>query len=60
MAECTKKLYKVRREALLALRAIRRRAEARACKAPTGAYFCTPCRGWHLTSKSRTQVPPWA
>lgn len=43
----------------LAMRAIRRKKPARGLNGPTGAYFCPKCKGWHLTSKSRTQTPPW-
>ena len=60
MPGCAKIPYPTRFAAELALRAIKQRCENSGQKAPTGAYLCGPCRRWHLTSKSTSQIPPWA
>ncbi len=60
MTGCTKRRYDTRWVAGLALRAVQRKSEALGRKPPTGSYLCGSCRGWHLTSKSKSQVPPWA
>jgi len=52
---CSKVRYPSQLHAELALAALRRNAERR----ETGSYLCSVCRRWHLTSKSRSQVPPW-
>lgn len=59
MNTCTKKPYRAQWQALAALRAVRRACQRRGNRAPTGVHLCTPCRAWHLTSKSKTQRPPW-
>lgn len=59
MSVCAKIPYPTRGSAEFALRAIHGVSLTRGRKPPTGAYFCTPCRQWHLTSKSKSQVPPW-
>lgn len=59
MDSCSKIPYSSLALACLALRAIQRRSEVRGRKSPSGAYFCGPCRRWHLTSKSPTRVPDW-
>lgn len=38
--------------ALCAMRAIVREYQGQNVKVPTGAYLCSQCRCWHLTSKS--------
>ena len=58
MSECSKVPYANRWLATSAMRAIARRHAARGLKAPTGAYLCSSCRCWHLTSKPTSQVPP--
>jgi hypothetical protein len=60
MTECTKRLYETQWAATRALLAVQPKMERLHRKVPTGAYFCSTCRGWHLTSKSKTQIPPWA
>ena len=59
MSDCSKIYYPNRAVASFAMRAIASRYEARDLKGPAGVYFCTPCKGWHLTSKSGTQIAPW-
>jgi hypothetical protein len=59
MSECSKICYLTRAAATIAMRPIARQYAARGLKSPTGAYFCSACKGWHLTSKSATQVAPW-
>jgi hypothetical protein len=59
MSECSKICYPTRAAATIAMRPIARRYAAHGLKRPTGAYFCSACKGWHLTSKSGTQVAPW-
>lgn len=59
MAVCEKLPYLTQLQAELALRAIARRARERGRRGPTGSYLCRPCRRWHLTSKSKSQRPPW-
>jgi hypothetical protein len=59
MSDCSKIPYRSCTEATLAMRAIRRKKTARGLNGPTGAYLCPTCKRWHLTSKSRTQTPPW-
>lgn len=56
---CSKLPYRTQWMALCAMRAIVRKCRGRDVKVPTGAYLCSECRCWHLTSKSRTQAPPW-
>lgn len=60
MSDCSKIHYPSRGAAIRAMRAITRRYRDRARVCEAGAYFCSLCRGWHLTSKSGTQAPPWA
>ena len=60
MSVCSKIPYETLWSAELALRAIQKMASARGLKPPTGAYFCSTCHRWHLTSKSKTRVPQWA
>lgn len=59
MAVCTKRPYATQLQADLAMRAIARRPRQRGRPEPTGSYLCS-CRRWHLTSKSKSQTPPWA
>ena len=59
MTDCTKCVYPTQWAASRALKAIQRKLESRGGKVPTGSYLCTSCRGWHLTSKSKSQIPPW-
>jgi hypothetical protein len=49
---CTKTRYRDRIAALNALSRIGRHDEERA-KAPSRAYSCRYCHGWHLTSQER-------
>lgn len=61
MNDCLKKTYPSQVQALLALRAIQRRATGQQRTPPTGVYLCPACRrSWHLTSKSGVQTAPWA
>ena len=56
---CSKLPYRTQWMALCAMRAIVRKRQGRTVKVPTGAYLCSQCRCWHLTSKSGIQTPPW-
>jgi hypothetical protein len=60
MSGCSKIRYANRQSAIAAMRAIARRYRNGDRTYPTGVYLCSPCRSWHLTSKSGIQVPPWA
>ena len=57
--QCAKVRYRSRTAAVLALRAIAKKA-APDRKVPRGAYLCRECGHWHLTSASGVQVPPWS
>lgn len=59
MDSCSKIPHSSLTLACLALRAIQRRSAVRGRTSPTGAYFCGPCRRWHLTSTSPTRMPQW-
>ena len=59
MSDCSKVSYASRRTAVRAMRAIARSYANRGLVGPKGAYFCTSCRSWHLTSKAGVQTPPW-
>jgi hypothetical protein len=59
MTECSKRVHPTPWHASRALEAIRRRRGSQGGKGPTGWYLCPACGGWHLTSKSKPQVPPW-
>ena len=59
MSECSKIPYTSRWIALAAMRAIARSRATRGLTGPSGTYFCSSCRRWHLTSKARVQTPPW-
>ena len=59
MSECSKIGYVSRWTAVVAMRAMARRYARRGVTGPKGAYFCTSCRCWHLTSKMGVQTPPW-
>jgi hypothetical protein len=56
---CMKVTYLDRAESLAALRAIARKQARRGLQAPKGVYLCSPCGGWHLTSRPGIQTPPW-
>jgi hypothetical protein len=56
---CSKQPYRTQWMALCAMRAIIRKRQGQDVKVPTGAYLCSECRRWHLTSKSGSQMPPW-
>jgi hypothetical protein len=56
---CMKVTYLKRAESLAALRAIARRQARRGLSEPKGVYLCSPCGGWHLTSRPGIQAPPW-
>ena len=56
---CSKRPYRTQRMAICAMRAIVHKCQGQDVKVPTGAYLCSECRCWHLTSKSGTQRPPW-
>ena len=60
MRTCSKVSYASRTSALLAMRAIARRMEERGRTAPKGAYLCSTCRCWHLTSVPGVQTAPWS
>lgn len=60
MAVCTKRPYSTQLQAELAMRVIARRARLKGRPEPTGSYLCSHCHRWHLTSKSKSQTPPWA
>ena len=48
---CTKRRYRTRVDALIALAAIQGRDDARRSKTESRAYRCPTCHGWHLTSR---------
>lgn len=54
---CRKTTYPTKIHAELALRAIRKRYPDRPER---GVHFCSHCRGWHLTSRRKSQREPWA
>lgn len=56
---CSKLPYRTQWMALRAMRAIGRKSKWPGAVVPIGAHFCSECRCWHLTSRSRTQTPPW-
>lgn len=56
---CSKVPYPTQTMAMTALRGIVRKRRTSDRKVPTGTYFCSECRRWHLTSKSGHQTPPW-
>lgn len=54
---CGKTRYPNRWSALHAMKAIvLKRPNG---KIPRGAYLCSSCGSWHLTSKRGVQTPPW-
>ena len=59
MSDCSKIRYTNRWTAICAMRAIARKCTQRDRRYPTGTYFCSSCRSWHLTSKSGNRIPPW-
>jgi hypothetical protein len=59
MSDCSKISYVHRWEAVVAMRAIARAYTARGAQGPRGAYFCSACRRWHLTSRDALQAAPW-
>jgi hypothetical protein len=59
MSECSKISYADQRAAVAAMRVIARRYAVRGESGPRGAYLCSSCRCWHLTSKEGVQTPPW-
>lgn len=59
MSECSKIPYGSRGAALFAMRGIGRAYRRRGRSGPRGAYFCSPCRCWHLTSRAGVQKSPW-
>jgi hypothetical protein len=52
-ARCTKRRFKDRLAALMAMANIEARGEDRNGKVPKRAYLCPRCGGWHLTSQGR-------
>lgn len=58
MDPCAKVPHQTLNAALAAMAEIRRHAPA-GRRVPTGAYWCPPCRQWHLTSHGKTTVPTW-
>jgi hypothetical protein len=59
MSGCSKVSYRDYATAQLTLKAVQRQNTKRDKRLPTGVHYCSSCRAWHLTSKSRTQTPPW-
>lgn len=51
MARCSKRRYRDRIAALMALASIRRKDGSRRRKTEQRAYRCLNCNGWHLTSR---------
>lgn len=60
MSSCTKVCYPTRHAAMTAMRAIIRRCAGREVTTPAGAYFCSGCHHWHLTSRPGVQISPWS
>lgn len=59
MLDCSKNSYPSQWAAERALQAIQEAAPSPDRKIPTGSYWCSLCRAWHLTSKSKSQTAPW-
>jgi hypothetical protein len=59
MVVCQKVAYSNRWSAQRALAAVRDKQARRDRKLPTGTYWCSTCRAWHLTSKSPSRPVPW-
>lgn len=51
---CTKHRHQTRVDALIALADIQRKDSPRRPKTENRAYRCPNCKGWHLTSKTRS------
>lgn len=60
MHVCSKIPYRTQWQAEVVLCRLRGLNAARGRKCLTGSYLCSACKAWHLTSKSRSQTPPWA
>lgn len=56
---CGKRRYPTERIAQSAMRAERKARKGRGSR-PRWVYQCTRCRGWHMTSQSRTVQRRWA
>lgn len=59
MLDCSKKSYPNQRAAERALHVIQESCRSLGRKVPTGSYWCSLCRAWHLTSRSKSRTPPW-
>jgi hypothetical protein len=57
MARCSKRRYRDRIAALLALASVQRKDGSRRPKTEQRAYRCPDCHGWHLTSRPDTSTP---
>jgi hypothetical protein len=53
MTKCQKVIYRDRLAALLALSKVQHQDKSYRAKAEARAYYCSDCKGWHLTSKKR-------
>ncbi len=60
MSKCSKIAYASRGDAVVAMRGIARARATRGLTGPQGAYLCSSCGCWHLTSKAGVQTEPWA
>jgi hypothetical protein len=56
MTSCTKVRYRDRIAALLALATVRTQDKSHRAKVEARAYFCSSCRGWHLTSRKHLRA----
>ena len=59
MPSCTKFNYASQARSALPRSAPSLRRHAADSLDPKGAYHCSTCRRWHLTSAPRIQTPPW-
>ncbi len=59
MRPCSKIPYSSQQSAEYALKHVRVSCRRRGRKVPTGTYWCSECRTWHLTFKSPSRPAPW-
>ena len=55
MLDCSKKCYPSQRPAERALQAVQESCRVTGRRDPTGSYWCSICKAWRLTSKSKSQ-----
>lgn len=59
MLRCSKNPYPNQQFAERALLAIQIKSGNLGRKVPTGTYWCSECKSWHLTSKTGSRPAPW-